>query len=114
MDREDGNLKPVSYEDADLDRERLFNLCRDVSDKKRPEYTIGSTNALQNFDETAAKLSLTPEQVLLVHADKHFSAIFAHAKMDGIAIAESLEGRFVDAINYLALLYTMMKRRGKI
>lgn len=103
-----------SYDRADAMLKDLLDRCLEVSTRKRREYTEQSTNALENFDETARRLNLTPEQVLWVHLDKHLSALRAHSVDPELDKAEDLMGRFVDAINYLSLLACMFRRRGRI
>lgn len=71
---------------------------------KGKEYTIGSDDKLKNFKDVAQRLGLHPMQVWSVYFHKHIASIDNYIK-DGIeASNEGIEGRIMDARNYLALL----------
>lgn len=71
---------------------------------KGREYTIGSDDKLRNFKMVAEASNLTPMQVWQVYFMKHIASIYNYIK-DGVeASNEPIEGRIMDARNYLALL----------
>lgn len=71
---------------------------------KGKEYTIGSDDKLKNFKMVAEASGLTVKQVWQVYFMKHIASIYNFIK-DGVeASNEPIEGRIMDARNYLALL----------
>jgi len=76
---------------------------------KGNDYTMSRPNRLQNFDEAAEFLGLTPFQVLGVYLYKHVVSTFAFLTK-GKVESERIEGRIIDCINYYLLLYKMVKR----
>lgn len=76
---------------------------------KGQEYTIGSTDKLANFKRVAERTGLRPEQVLMVYFLKHIDSICNYIKDGKVYSNESIEGRIMDARNYLALLRAMIQ-----
>lgn len=65
-------------------------------------------NVFKNFEETAVRLGLTREEVLYVFLDKHLRGIARWIR--GVKDQrDSIEGRIIDSINYLILLYAMIR-----
>lgn len=83
-----------------------------IRDAKGPEYTVGSSNRLDNFDLVARQLGLTPEQVLSVFAYKHWASVLSYCADPEREMSEPIEDRIADMINYLLLLYLMVHRRN--
>lgn len=96
--------------DADIDA--ILGQCIDVLEAKGHDYTIGSSDRLHNFRTAAAFMGTTTEKVLGVYWYKHVSAIFAFIQ-HGHVESEPVEGRIVDAINYLLLLGKMVAERKR-
>ena len=89
----------------------LFNQCLKTMIGKGSAYS-GEEDANSNFKRNARILGMTKYQVLAVYMNKHFDGInnaikvnptFPNEKTEGMA------GRILDAINYLAILYTLIK-----
>ena len=93
----------------DPDFDACIKACNDILAVKGFDYTQGSPNRLQNFDRNAERLGMRPEQVLAVYMNKHLDAIDTFIK-HGRVESEPIDGRIHDAINYLLLLYKMVKR----
>ena len=95
----------------DPDFRRLIEECDRVLKSKGHDYTQGEpgTHArLKNFYEAAAFLGISPLQSLGNYWYKHVTAIFTFLK-HGQVESEPIEGRIVDTINYLLLLYKMIQ-----
>lgn len=86
--------------------------ARNIRDAKGPEYTVGSSNRLDNFDLVARQLNLTPEQVLSVFTYKHWTSVLSYCANPDRKMSEPIENRIADMINYLLLLYLMVHRRN--
>ena len=98
---------------GDPDFDAIFKDCLRVLRVKGHDYTKGSgfkTDRLGNFKAAAQRLGLTPEQCLAVHLDKHMAAIFTYCGQ-GQVESEPIDGRIVDAINYLLLLGKMVREK---
>lgn len=82
--------------------ERYF-LC----DKKSLDYA-SEDDRLSDFKETAESIGITPEQVLMVFATKHWRAINTYIK-NGCqdTRSEPIIGRIYDLQNYLDLLIAL-------
>ena len=87
----------------------LVALGAGIVKAKRPEYTLESANALQNFDSIAERYGLTPMQVIFVYWQKHLDALASNLAL-GVPNSENIDTRFADALNYLLLLYAAYKR----
>lgn len=89
----------------------LLGLSREVRDKKRPDYTLGSENVLRNFDSISEDLDLPPEKILWVYMKKHLDALLSYVNEPGLKHSEPVELRFADSINYMLLLFSILRRR---
>lgn len=87
----------------------LLDQSEDIAKAKRPGYTGANADVLHNFKEAAAQLGVTPLQAWGIYFYKHISAIMSRAKSASIAQAESIAGRYCDAINYLMLGYALVQ-----
>ncbi len=84
---------------------------REIMVGKGREYTIGSKDKLQNFKDVARQTGLEPIKVWSVYFLKHIASIQNYVK-DGVeASTEPIEGRIMDARNYLALLAGIIKEK---
>lgn len=93
---------------ADEDFRECIAACDAILKVKGNDYTQGD-DRLKNFDRNGARLGLRPEQVLAVYMNKHLDAIETYLRR-GAVESEPIEGRIQDAINYLLLLYKMVRR----
>jgi hypothetical protein len=80
--------------------------------KKGHDYTVGNQDRLFNFKWVAGIVGITPEQCALVYMLKHVLAIATSVKFGHTASDEPLEGRFLDATNYLLLLKGIIDERA--
>lgn len=74
------------------------------------EYAHREDNAFGNFERVGERLSLSREAVLLVYLEKHLDGIHSYVKGHR-SQREDVEGRIIDAIVYLSLLYGMVVER---
>jgi hypothetical protein len=91
--------------------EQLFDLCLRTLIGKGTAYS-GEEDANSNFKRNASTLGMTKYQVLAVYMNKHFDGINNAIKQNPSfpdERTEGMAGRILDAINYLAILYTLIK-----
>lgn len=78
---------------------------------KGAEYA-GDADRLSNFKRGAALVGVTPLQVALIYASKHYDAISTYIKNDAQGktqiLSEAIEGRFEDLINYCILMKALI------
>lgn len=93
--------------DFNQETEKMESLAREIESAKRPNYCIGDSNVLNNFDLIAKIVGITPMQVGIVFALKHFLSVASAAKFPEMKQAEPMIGRFADLKNYNKLLYAL-------
>ncbi|MCW0193380.1 MAG: hypothetical protein OJJ55_19020 [Rhodococcus sp.] len=81
--------------------------------RKNADYAGSSPSPFAAFDETAATLGLTREQVWAVFYMKHVRAVLRWVA-DGSLDSETIESRLLDLIAYPAILYAMINEEGDI
>lgn len=86
----------------------LLFEARQIETSKRPAYTIGSEDVLANFKRVAARVGITPGQVMAVYMLKHVDAVTSALCRPDLPQAEAISGRFADNINYLKLGYALI------
>ena len=91
-------------------REELFLECEKITKTKGDDYTKGNIDVLSNFKE-GSFLGLTPYQTIGVYMKKHTDAIFNYIKNEGECESEPIQGRILDAINYLVFLQAIIEER---
>lgn len=97
------------------ERNRIFDIliakAREMFIQKGNAYSGIDNDSLSNFKSTAKRIGLSPFEVLYVFMDKHYLSISnAIRNMEGdipVEKTENLEGRIIDLINYLVLLYCL-------
>jgi len=100
----------------------LLANCKQVLCSKGREYqntNKDDVNVFANFERASLDIGLSREQILWVYFSKHKDSISKFIKdlrtkdIEQIEenLSEPIEGRIVDAINYLLLLYGMVKDR---
>jgi len=93
--------------------DRMNEAEREIMVGKGKEYTIGSDDKLANFKSVAKQTDLSPIKVWSVYFLKHIASIQNYVK-DGVeASNEPIEGRIMDARNYLALLAGLIQEKKK-
>ena len=91
--------------------QELELLARTIEDAKRPGYTQANGDVLANFRKAAELSGTTPMQAWSVYFYKYVAAIMSYAKDPKIPQAESIDGRFADAMNYLKLGFYILKEK---
>lgn len=76
---------------------------------KRPEYTEGNIDVLNNFKVVARESGTTPLQVWYVYFRKHIASIGQFCKNPALKMSEPIGGRTNDAMNYLELHAALME-----
>jgi hypothetical protein len=102
------DLKHVA---ADEDFRACMEACDRILTTKGHDYTQGD-HRLKNFFRNGERLSLSAEKVLAVYMFKHWDAIETYLRLGSVE-SEPIEGRIYDAINYLLLLFKMVKQRQR-
>lgn len=98
----------------DPDFRECLEACDKLLTRKGADYTGGASKTgdrvgrLKNFFSNAERLGLTPRQVLGVYMNKHLDAINTFIAK-GQLESEPIEGRIHDAVNYLLLLFKMVR-----
>ena len=92
----------------------LAEMRDDIVAAKRPEYTEGHEDVLNNFKVVAAELGISPIQVWYVYFRKHVASISQFAKDPSRQMSEPVDGRICDAMNYLELLFALVHDNKKL
>lgn len=101
-----------------MNREQFDKLARETIEStaqllitKGAEYA-GDADRLSNFKRGAALIGVTPLQVALIYASKHYDAISTFIRNDAQGktqiLSEPIEGRFDDLINYCILMKALI------
>lgn len=88
----------------------VLTKCAETMVVKGQDYTVGNQDRLYNFNKVAELTGLTSRQVWSVYACKHLFAILNYVKTNGKSESEPIQGRIVDAINYLLFLSLIEER----
>ena len=88
--------------------DRLLAEVTAMADSKGKEYANGE-DRFGNFNRLAARIELDRLRVWQVYFTKHLDAIESFIKNKRTFSAESIRGRFVDAITYLTLAAGMVE-----
>ncbi len=94
----------------------LFETALALGESKNKSYS-DEADSLSNFKRNAELLGLTPYQVWSVYANKHIDSINNAVKNTPklpVDPSESMEGRIIDVIVYLTILYCMLVEDGGI
>jgi len=82
---------------------RMIKEEMEVLTGKGEEYTVSDEDALANFKGVAADAGVTPLQAWYIFFNKHVRSIANYVKTGKAASDEPIQGRILDARNYLAL-----------
>lgn len=101
---------PISYEDQQLKDtfKEIFDNCYNILNTKGKEYSRDN-DRFSNFKSCAKEANVSIYQVFLIFMKKHFDAISHYCRGEKQYSNEDIESRIFDMINYLILLYTMIK-----
>ena len=76
---------------------------------KGKEYTVSDKDKFKNFKSIAERMGTTPKKVAMIYLLKHMDSIRNYT-LHGIESSnEPIEGRIMDARNYLLLLGGIIK-----
>jgi len=89
--------------------EETFNEEMSIMQDKGKEYTISNEDKLKNFKSIAERTHSDPKLVLCVYLLKHIDSICNYVVDGREASDEAIEGRLMDARNYLLLLGAIIK-----
>ena len=102
----------MTYKEFDAHLDGLFNDIKAIRKVASLEYARGE-DTFGNFNRIAARMNLTPAQVLLVYLEKHIDGLHAHFG-DGFEMQREVpRGRILDSMLYLALLSGMAAQSEK-
>lgn len=87
---------------------------KEIVEKKRPEYTEGNEDVLHNFKMVAKEIGVTPIQAWYIYFRKHVASISQFGKDPKRQLAEPIQGRIADAMNYLELLYALIEEENTV
>lgn len=96
--------------------QELFSKSLAILHSKGESYA-GTEDTLSNFKRNAANLGMTKYQVWAVYFGKHIDSINNAIKANPenpIEKTEGLDGRILDAITYLSILYCLQDEDGGI
>ena len=88
----------------------LLPKCFEIMKSKGESYS-GLEDKLGNFKRCAKLAGVSVEKAVLVYMIKHIDAISSYCRGE-YSDCEKIEGRIQDAINYLFLLYGIIKEQG--
>jgi hypothetical protein len=89
-------------------QQELFEEIFKLGQTKGKEYAHNDSDRLANFKRLAEGLELTPEQICWVYTRKHLEAIESFCKTNATYSGEPIQGRIMDAICYLTLLWGLI------
>jgi ribosomal protein L29 len=114
------NNEPTGREQSEMNRDELNKLVNKTWERlhhlrntKGVEYA-GNEDVLKNFKRGAELAGLTPLQVAMIFASKHYDSISTYVRGHALfamhmtenppRMSESIEGRLDDLINYMLLI----------
>lgn len=103
--KKEGEYK-MNWEEYEKSIDSLFYLCKTIIKSKGYTYAHGE-NPLGNFNRLSQILGIDRKRILLIYFYKHLDAIIAYINGQR-EDTEDIKSRIADAINYLAILYTMI------
>jgi len=101
----------MTRDEFDTFVEEVMTKVLEISNTKGREYA-GDRDVLANFKRIAGEMMLPPEVVCWVYLRKHLDAIAYYCRT-GKVLSENIEGRILDAIVYLCLLWARVKEQEK-
>lgn len=89
---------------------KFFEDCLNLFERAAGEYSH-SEDVFKNFKRSAEAAGISKEAALLVFLNKHIDGISSWIRGNRNQ-RDSIEGRIMDAVVYLAILYCMVKDEG--
>jgi 7-cyano-7-deazaguanine synthase in queuosine biosynthesis len=87
-----------------------FTEEMEIMNSKGKEYTISDEDKLKNFKSIAERIGISPEKVIMVYLLKHFDSICNYILTNEV-YSEPIDGRIMDARNYLLLLQALISEQ---
>lgn len=99
----------MTHQEFDALLDTIVDKVRQLGTTKGREYA-GGEDRFGNFNRLAARMGITREQVWQVYFTKHLDSLETYIREKGAVTAtEPIQGRILDAITYLTLLYGMVE-----
>jgi len=92
--------------------EDLIDECFEIMKAKGLAYS-GKSDSFANFKRVAKNLSMSPYNVWYVYFAKHLDSLASWIREE-YSDSEPITGRIKDLINYLFLLYGMIKENKEV
>lgn len=102
----------MTFEEFEILQKQMFADIEKIGAGKGREYA-SSDDRLANFKRLALELDMSPEKVAYVYFKKHLDSIQTYLKNGKEFSEEGIRGRFLDAINYLTLIYGLIAESKK-
>ena len=90
----------------------IHEECIHVLTTKGKDYTPDESDRLSQFKEIAIEVGITPRQVIGVLLIKHYQSICKVIRGETL-LAEQLESKVIDEINYLCFLLAQVEEETK-
>lgn len=94
-------------------KKKLREYADNVEESKRPSYTAGSDNVLENFIRDGNLQGLPPMQNWLSHFLKQVAAIVSYVRNPGVEPSEPLISRMADLQTYATLGLAVAKDENR-
>jgi hypothetical protein len=91
--------------------EKVVAELRDLQTNKGREYA-SDEDSLNNF-KRGDEIGVEPLQLAWIFTNKHLSSVKSFIKHGKEFSSEPIEGRILDAMNYLFLIYCLVQERKK-
>jgi len=91
--------------------QNLIDSCLGLLANKGAEYSRGEEDVNSNFKRVAEAIGSDPVSVAYVYFLKHIDSITNYVKTRQTPSGEPIEGRIHDAINYLAILGSLIEEQ---
>lgn len=99
----------MTHQEFDVLLSIIVDKVRQLGTTKGREYA-GGEDRFGNFNRLAARMGITREQVWQVYFTKHLDSLETYIREKGaVTVTEPIQGRILDAITYLTLLYGMVE-----
>lgn len=101
----------MKLEDRQYLAEELFQDCLAILESKGKAYS-GNEDALANFKVNGERLGLSKYQIWSIYFNKHIDSINNAIKYNPkypVDKSEGMDGRIIDAINYLIILKALLE-----
>lgn len=94
-------------------KRQLRQFADQVEESKRPSYTAGSSNVLENFIRDGNLQGIPPMQNWLSHFLKQVAAIVSFVRNPDVTPSETLLSRMADLQTYATLGLAIAKEEGR-